>query len=165
MIVLALGLAAGTGWLLVSVKPLIDEARAAVDGFHASYETGAYDSIYDGSHVSLQEGLTRADALARLGEIHVRMGNVREVSFACFTTVSTPDGKHVRVEYTVAFDNGDAWESYDWRYENGEPRLLAYAVEVGYEDGEPDWEVYLAPAGIRPNAGTCAEDGLLWWER
>jgi hypothetical protein len=67
LIVLARGLAAGTGWLLVSVKPIVDEARSAVDGFHACYETGNYDSIY-GSHVSLQESLTRADALARLSE-------------------------------------------------------------------------------------------------
>jgi hypothetical protein len=81
--------------------------------------------------------------------------------------VSTSADETMRIEYRVVFALGEAWETYDWRFDGDETRLLAYAVEMGFQDGTPDWEVTLAPRGIRPNASTCASarEELHWWER
>ena len=112
--------------------------------------------------------MTRDDVLLRLSQARAKLGNVVDMSYACHTSSSTGPGiRTLRLEYRVTFDRGEAWETYDWRFDGEEPRLLAYAAETGFEDGTPDWEIALAPRGVRPNATTCAEeeDQLHWWER
>ena len=154
-------------WCVRSQMLVVARGRAAIDEFHRSYDAGDDLAIYDGSHPILRQGLTADDALLRLSEVRARLGNVVSMSYSCHTHVSGPPPDTLRVEYLVTFEGGSAWETYDWALEGDATRLLAYAVETGFEDGEPDWEVALAPRGVRPNATTCADgEGaqVHWWE-
>jgi hypothetical protein len=83
----------------------------------------------------------------------------------CFEVVFNDSVKTARIEYRANFDRGEAWETFDWRFDREETRLLGYAVETGFDDGQPDWELVLAPGGARPNATSCTEDDTHWWER
>jgi hypothetical protein len=141
--------------------------RAAADRFHDSYEAGDFGAIYGASAPSLRQALTEDDATQRLGEVRARLGRVVRMSDGCaLQGPSRFGGEGLRTEYRVTFANGEAWETYDWALEGDDARLLAYAVETGFEDGSPDWEVALAPPGVRPNATSCAaeEDERAWWE-
>ncbi|MBI3933829.1 MAG: hypothetical protein HY316_04000 [Acidobacteria bacterium] len=102
----------------------------------------------------------------RLSQVHTELGNVLETGYGCHTYISPNPTRTTRIEDRVNFETGEAWESFDWRFEGEELRLLAYAVETGFEDGTPDWEMALAPLGVRPNATTCAAEDLqtMWWE-
>jgi hypothetical protein len=151
--------------LFTYINADVKKARAAIDQFHGYYERSEYESVYGLIHPDASGGISKAEAQAALSEVFSRLGHVKSLSFACVTSASRGGHKTIRVEYEVTFDRGKAWESYDWREEGGVLRLLAYAVETGYEDGRPDWERFIAPAGIRPNAGSCSSDALLWWER
>ncbi len=98
------------------------------------------------------------------------------MTYGCLTAVSSSNtpwnsaatvssSNTLRIEYRVTFDGGEAWETYDWRFDGGETRLLAYTVETGFQEGTADWEITLAPPGVRPNATTCTvEEDVHWWE-
>jgi hypothetical protein len=141
--------------------------RAAVDRFHGLVEAGDFASVYNAGHPTLRQSLSGDEAARRLSEVHDKLGRVVEVNDGCWTFLTTPAGVTLRAEYEVAFAGGEAWETYDWRFDGDEAQMLAYAVETGYRDGRPDWEVALAPRNVRPNATTCSDDDSPphWWER
>jgi len=151
-----------SGWFNAQVASQVSkmdgETRTAVDEFHSLYQAGEYLSIYEASHSSLQAGLSGDEALQRLTQARAKLGNMVDISLACVNVDSNSKRTIRRIEYRARFDNSEAWETFDWQIDGEGTRLLAYAVETGYEDGSPDWEVVLAPRGVRPNASTCTAE-------
>jgi hypothetical protein len=142
-------------------------SRAAVDRFHGLVEAGEFQLVYDAAHPALRQALSGEEAARRLSEVRAKLGRIVEVSDVCVEFGVDGSGETVRFEYVVSFASGEAWETYDWRYDGDEPKMLAYAVETGFDDGKPDWEVALAPPGVRPNDSTCTDEGRSyhWWQR
>lgn len=142
-------------------------SRAAVDRFHGLVEAGEFQSVYEAGHPALRRALSSEEAARRLSAVRAKLGRVVEVSDACGEFSADGSGETIRAEYVVSFAGGQAWETYDWRYDGDEPKMLAYAVETGFRDGKPDWEVALAPSGVRPNDTTCTGEGWSyhWWQR
>lgn len=136
----------------------------AVDAFHRRYTASDFSAIYETSHSALKEGMTKEEVRLRLVEVHTKLGNGRDVSSSCETVVIGSNGRLLRVEYLSKFEKGTAWETYDWRIQGKDAKLLAYAVETGFEDGKPDWEVWIGPKGIRANETSCSKDDSMWWE-
>lgn len=141
----------------------VSRVQLAVDEFHRLYHAGDYLAIYESSRPAVRQGLSRDEAVLRLSQARARLGNVVEMSYACADGHTGPG--IIRIEYRVIFDNAEAWETYDWQADGETLRLLAYAVETGFETGTPDWEIVLAPDGVRPNSTTCAAEyeQLHWW--
>ena len=147
------------------IRNEMSDGREAADEFHELFNSGSYVTIYSNSDPMLAGAVSEDEFRRRLGQLRTELGTAHGVSDACFTVASGSDGKFVRMEFVTAFEQGEAWETFDWRSQDGELRLLAYAVATGWEDGSSDWELFIAPRGIKPQSSSCAMDGLIWWER
>jgi hypothetical protein len=148
-------------------RALVSRGETEIDRFHALYQTGDFDEIYGAIHPALKRTLSQDDALQRLLEVRRRLGSVKDMSYACSLWASRHSNRFLRLEYRVEFENEEAWETFDWLLGESDMQLVGYAVETGFEDGQPDWQVAIAPPGVRPNDSTCAaeEEQLAWWER
>jgi hypothetical protein len=126
-------------------------SRAAVERFHTLVAAGAFQSVYEAGHPALRQTLSGEEAARRLSEVRAKLGRVVEMNDVCVDFAVDASGEEtIRFEYEVSYTGGKAWETYDWRYDGeAEPKMLAYAVEIGLEDGKADWEVALAPPGVR----------------
>ena len=151
-------------WGYHTVKEVMNQGPAAVAEFHRQYAAGDYAAIYRASDPVLQQGLNQNEAVIRFEQVRAKLGNVVLATLGCSQIVYNTSIKAVRIEYRVTFEGGTAWETFDWRIDGPATRLMAYAVETGFENPAPDWEVTLAPGAVRPNGTTCMTDDIHWWE-
>jgi hypothetical protein len=100
----------------------------AVDRFHALYNSGDYQTIYDEATPEFQNATNRDNFIQAITQTKRQFGgavNARQVGSNAFP------GGQVRFVYNTKFAWKDATELFTWQSDGSKCRLLMYRISSG----------------------------------
>jgi hypothetical protein len=142
-----------------------EDADVAAANFHDLYDRGDYAAIWALSHPILQDAVAQELMADRLAQIKGKLGtHERQVRLACTSSSITSGRKMLRAEYWVQFQNGEAWETYDWLFRGKSYQLVSYSVESDLQGDKFAWQASMGPAIMIPYLDSCSDGDIIWWD-
>jgi len=106
-----------------------DAAERQVAAFHADYDAGRLEPLFDQSSPVLKQMTPRPQFLAFLSETRRRLGAVKSTSQTGWKVNYDTGGSQVELVYQTTFANGEGTETFV--YDTADPpRLLGYHINV-----------------------------------
>lgn len=104
-------------------------AEAGVAAFHAQYDAGQTESIYDESGPGMKSALSKPDFVAFLEAVHKKLGNYKsskETSWKVDTKNFSATNVVLREETT--FELGHGTETFTFAFADGAVKLQGYYI-------------------------------------
>jgi Protein of unknown function (DUF4019) len=106
----------------------VDTAEKAAVVFHAQYDAGRFDEMYDGSAEDLRANASRDDFMTTMTSMRKRLGPIRATERSAFNARVDSQGTFVALEYETDFEGGSGTETFTWEVAGGRAKLLSYNV-------------------------------------
>lgn len=107
-----------------------ETAATAMDRFHARYDAGEYDKIYDTAGPDFQGENVRTDFLQLLAAVHHRLGNYKTCASQGWKTNSFGGDTSVELHYKTTFAEGKADETFTYTVSGTRATLRSYHVHA-----------------------------------
>lgn len=107
----------------------------AVSRFHGQLDQAEYEEIYGDATDQFRNSGSRQDAIAFLKTVHEKMGSSKKFSMRGLNTTKSFNYKTAAREtfvtaiYLTNFTEGEATESFLWRIDPYQPRLVKYRID------------------------------------
>ncbi|MFL6856701.1 MAG: hypothetical protein ACJ8EB_02200 [Allosphingosinicella sp.] len=127
-----MGAAAGAAALLLaacSVDGDLAAADAAVAGFHADLDRGAFAQIYNAASPEMKAVTNGPDLVRLLALVHARLGAFKRGARIGWNDSRTTSGHFVNLNYRAAYEKGAAEESFVFRLDGGRAALAGYHID------------------------------------
>ena len=106
-----------------------ETAAKAMDQFHARYNAGEYDKIYDTAGTDFQDSNIRTDFLKRLDAAHRQLGPYKTCDSQGWKTNSLGGDTRVELRYRTTFANGQADEEFVYGVSGTRATLRRYRIQ------------------------------------
>ena len=106
------------------------KAEAAVEQFHAHYNSGQFGQIYAATGEGFRAAATEADFTAFLGGVREQLGTIsraKRTGWRVETTMGS--GTVVTLSYDVGFSNGDGSERFVFHMRGSDALLHHYSID------------------------------------
>jgi hypothetical protein len=107
----------------------VEISKLAVANFHTQFNTNQYAKIYNDSDNSFHHDTTQEGLMKSLGEIHSRLGDVRDAELNSeLIQWDSGLGTVVTLEYDTKFETGSGTERFAWIVEDNAATLHRYHI-------------------------------------
>jgi opacity protein-like surface antigen len=103
-------------------------AESAVTQFHHRLDAGQFETIYDDAAPAFRNAVRKDTFLALLASVHGTLGAVKKADEKHWSTKLGDSSAMLTLQYTTAFNGGDADERFIWRLEGDSVQLAGYQV-------------------------------------
>ena len=103
-------------------------AGAAVNQFHQQLDAGQFDAVYANSDPAMKAATTAPDLTNLLAAVHRKLGNTKSASQMGINVNFGTAGEVIRTSYKTEFDNGEAIETFTFRIDQAQAKLVGYNI-------------------------------------
>jgi Protein of unknown function (DUF4019) len=114
--------------LSCNMSERVAEGKQAVNQFHDRLNSEQYTAIYADTDQLFRKQSTEKNFTAVLSAVHKKLGVVKQSDEAAWRVNTTTHGTFVTLSYRTKFSEADATESFTWRVEAKERKLVSYNV-------------------------------------
>jgi hypothetical protein len=119
-----------TALLSVSCSTTADMKKgdAAVRRFHEKLNGQLADEIFRAATADYQRAATQETNRKMVEAVHRKMGDAGSFTTTSWRLNFTPAGRMLSLDCETQFANGRAQESFLWRFESDQPKLLGWHI-------------------------------------
>ncbi len=104
------------------------EAEKKIPEFHALFNEGRFDEIYNSADTEFQRAASREKFREFIGAINRKLGKVTRTTSQGWKVNNFNLKTYVNMQQETTFENGKAMETFTYRMEHGKPVLLGYHI-------------------------------------
>jgi hypothetical protein len=120
---LALGISAICG---CGMSQGVDQAKKAVDEFHAIFNAKQFDAIFDAADPEWRKVMDRDTSDKFFARVQRKLGGCSASTNGGYNYNVTTSGTFVTIDYQTSCANGKLEEEFRWRVDGKKTLLLAY---------------------------------------
>ena len=104
------------------------KAGPAADKFHAQFNSGEFDAMYDDSDDGFKKNTTKEEWLEFVTAVRTKLGTVKDQKQSGWFVNANAGGTFATLKYEVEFTEGTGEETLVFRIDGDEAKLFSYNI-------------------------------------
>lgn len=115
----------------------VEVARYAAEDFHNLYNRGDYAAMYAHAGPEVRSSTTEAAFTSYEKDVRAKLGALKSADVSNYNLTYVFSGPQVRLDYKCRFEGGDAFESFEFAFDNGRAVFNGYRLDSPKLDRKP----------------------------